>query len=87
MSEDLDPHTNYVRRYTTADRLNDIHGTVTLRERAGVTSSGHDVRLVAIPEDLLLVQMKFYISGLFTVMDEQEWKTEQQFGNVRPLND
>lgn len=82
MSEELDPNIHYVQRYTTADRLNDIHGTVTLEKRAGVTITGHDVRLVAIPEDLLAEQLKFYITGLFTVMDEQEWKIEQQFGNV-----
>jgi len=87
MSEELNPNIRYVNRYTTAGKLNDVHGTVTLNKRAGVTSTGHEIRLVAIPEELLTQQMKFYVSGLFTVMDEQEWKVEQQFGNVTPLDE
>jgi hypothetical protein len=87
MSEDLNPDIKYVQRYTTASKLSDIHGTVTLKQRAGVTATGHEIRLVAIPEEMLTQQMKFYVTGLFTVMDEQEWKTEQQFGNVTPLDD
>jgi hypothetical protein len=85
--EQLNPDVKYVHRYTTASKLNDVHGTITLKQRAGVTATGHEVRLVAIPEDLLAQQMKFYVSGLFAVMDEQEWKTEQQFGNITPLDD
>jgi hypothetical protein len=83
MSED----TKYVRRYTTASKLNDVHGTVTVNDRIGVTATGHDVRLVEIPEELLVQQLKFYVTGLFMVMDEQEWKVEQQFGNVTALDD
>jgi len=87
MSEELNPNIKYVNRYTTASKLNDVRGTVTLRKRAGVTSTGHEVRLVAIPEELLAQQMKYYVTGLFAVMDEQEWKVEQQFGNVTALDD
>ncbi|MBD3671045.1 MAG: hypothetical protein HUJ29_09755 [Gammaproteobacteria bacterium] len=78
---------DYIERYTTASKLNDVHGTITLKDRIGVTSTGHEIRLVAIPEDSLVEQLKYYVSGLFMVMDEQEWKIEQQFGNVIPLVD
>lgn len=78
---------NYIHRYTTAGKINDVRGTVTLKNRAGVTSTGHEIRLVGIPEELLAEQMKFYVTGLFMVMDEQEWKIEQQFGNVTALDD
>ncbi|MDH5185168.1 MAG: hypothetical protein OEX12_14900 [Gammaproteobacteria bacterium] len=68
--------------YTTADRLNDIKGTVVLNPKAGTTATGHTVRLVAIPEEIYHEQMKIYVTNLFSVLDEQEWKIEQQFGNV-----
>lgn len=68
--------------YTTADRLSDIQGTIVINSKAGVTITGHKVRLVEIPGDIYLEQMKIYVTNLFTVMDPQEWKIEQQFGNV-----
>lgn len=87
MADELDPNIKYVKRYTTADKLNDMNGTVTLNKRAGITATGHEIRLVAIPEGLLGQQLKFYVTGLFTIMDEQEWKVEQQFGNVTALDE
>jgi hypothetical protein len=83
----MSENTKYIHRYTTASVINDVRGTVTVNKRAGVTATGHDVRLVAIPEELLAQQLKFYVTGLFMVMDEQEWKVEQQFGNVTALDD
>jgi len=68
--------------YTTADRLTDIQGTIVINPKAGVTNTGHRVRLVEIPGDIYLEQMKIYVTNLFTVLDPQEWKIEQQFGNV-----
>jgi len=68
--------------YTTADHYSDIKGTKVINPKAGVTSTGHKVRLVEIPGDIYLEQMKVYVTNLYTVMDEQEWKIEQQFGNV-----
>ena len=76
-----------IRVYTTADAFSDLVGTVTLNARAGVTSTGHDVRLVEIPEEIYREQMKSYITGLYTVLDEQEWKFEQQFGNIKAIDD
>lgn len=72
--------------YTTADRLSDIQGTIVINPKAGVTITGHKVRLVEIPGDIYLEQMKIYVTNLFAVMDEQEWKIEQQFGNVTALD-
>lgn len=72
--------------YTTADRLSDIQGTIVINPKAGVTITGHKVRLVEIPGDIYLEQMKIYVTNLFSVMDEQEWKIEQQFGNVTALD-
>ena len=75
------------RVYTTAPDSMDIRGTVIRLRKAGVTASGHDIRMVEIPEDLFNKQVKIYVGGLYAVMDEQEWRTEQQFGNVTPLYD
>jgi len=75
------------RVYTTADAYQDIHGTTVINAKAGVTSTGHRIRLVEIPESIYQAQMKNYVSNLFAVMDEQEWKIEQQFGNVTALEE
>jgi len=75
------------RIYTTAPESMDLRGTVMRLHKAGVTASGHDIRMVEIPEDLFTKQVKMYVSSLYAVMDEQEWRSEQQFGNVTPLYD
>jgi hypothetical protein len=65
----------------------DIRGTILRLLKAGVTATGHDIRMVDIPEDLYARQVKVYISSLYAVMDEQDWRTEQQFGNITPVYD
>jgi hypothetical protein len=75
------------RIYTTAPDSMDIRGTILRLRKAGVTASGHDIRMVDIPEDLYAKQVKVYISSLYAVMDEQEWRAEQQFGNITPIYD
>ena len=73
--------------YTTADSFHDIRGTRVLESKAGMTTTGHRIRLVGIPEDIYAEQIRLYVAALCMVMDEQEWKIEQQFGNVTSLQE
>lgn len=74
---------NRKRIYTTAVPNMDLRGTREIDAKAGVTITGHNVRLVEIPEDLYDKQLIVYITNLYAVLDEDEWRTEQQFGNIK----
>jgi len=73
---------NLKRIYTTASQSMDIRGTIVVNPKAGFTVTGRQIRTVDIPEDIFHKQVNIYISNLYAVMDEDEWRTELQFGNV-----
>lgn len=73
---------NFTTIYTTASNLLDLPTTEVLKAQVGVTSTGHPVRKVSVHLDDLARQKAQYVSHLETVLSEQDWKIELQFGNV-----
>lgn len=73
--------------YTTAPAVLDNPGTKTIRRVAGETTTGKPVRLAGIPRDSLMDQNKVYIENFHFAYSEQDWKYEEQFGNVKTLTE
>lgn len=76
-----------VHIYTTAPAVLDIPGTKTIRRVAGETTTDKPVRLVGIPRDNLMEQNRVYIENFHFAYGEQDWKYEEQFGNVKTLTE
>lgn len=73
--------------YTTAPAVLDVPGTKTIRRVAGETTTGKPVRLVGVIQDNLQEQTRAYVENFHFAYTEQDWKYEEQFGNVKSLTE
>jgi hypothetical protein len=73
--------------YTTAPAVLDVPGTKTIRRVAGETTTGKPVRLVGVPHDNRQDQNKAYVENFHFAYSPEDWKYEEQFGNVKSLTE